>query len=184
MSILVHLFNIIIQLSQLPFTHILGSVKMRVPYLVPLLAASAAASEAAAAAAEKTEFTFSEYYGDVCKSKSKSYSWTGAVPLSATEKELDEPLNTYRGARFDDGDVIAIKSVCDFEGINCDGVDSDSPQRKEKELFKRTELSKKDQELTGSSYVLSANMDVIAFRTKYEKQWRHSYKVLLTGLTQ
>ena len=143
---------------------------MRVPYLVPLLGV---------AAAEKTEFTFSEFYGDVCRSKSKSYSWAGAVPLSSTEKELDVPLNTYRGARFDDGDVIAIKSLCHFDGINCDGVDADSPPRKEKLIFKRSELSKEDQELTGSSFLLSANMDVIAFRTKYEKQWRHSYKVRL-----
>ena len=27
-----------------------------------------------------------------------------------------------------------------------------------------------------SSYLLSANMDLVAFRIDYEKRWRHSYK--------
>jgi hypothetical protein len=29
---------------------------------------------------------------------------------------------------------------------------------------------------TSSSYTFSPNYELIAFRTKYEKQWRHSYK--------
>ena len=143
---------------------------MRLTHLVPFLACAAAQAEN-----EKTPLTFSEFYGDVCRPKSKSYTWTGAVPKSAIEKGLNVPLNTYRGARDDDGDVITIKSLCN-EGINCDLADYEI-QKKDKTIFTRSELDLDKQELTGNSYLLSANLDIIAFRTKYEKQWRHSYKV-------
>ena len=140
---------------------------MRLTHLVPFLTGAAALAD------EKTPLTFSEFYGDVCRPKSKSYTWTGAVPRSATEKELNVPLNTYRGARDDDGELITIKSLCN-EGINCDSAGE--IQKQDKTILERSKLGDK-QNLAGSSYVLSANLDIIAFRTKYEKQWRHSYKV-------
>ena len=67
---------------------------MRVKYFVPALAAGAAASES-----EKTPLTFSEFYGDTCKAKSKSYTWAGAVPIDEEAAKLTLPQNTYRGYR-------------------------------------------------------------------------------------
>ena len=68
-----------------------------------------------------------------------------------------------------------MKSLCN-SGINCDDVTSDGIRLADKIIFDRSELSEEHALLAGSSYILSANMDLIAFRTKYEKQWRHSYK--------
>ena len=66
---------------------------MRVKYFVPALAAGAAAKS------EKTPLTFSEFYGDTCKAKSKSYTWVSAVPIDEKAAQLSVPLNTYRGYR-------------------------------------------------------------------------------------
>ena len=66
---------------------------MRVKYFVPVLAAGAAAEN------EKTPLTFSEFYGDTCKPKSKSYTWTGSVPIDEEAAKLSVPQNTYRGYR-------------------------------------------------------------------------------------
>ena len=68
---------------------------MRVKYFVPALAAGAAA----ASETEKTPLTFSEFYGDTCKAKSKSYTWVGSVPIDEEAAGATVPQNTYRGYR-------------------------------------------------------------------------------------
>ena len=79
-----------------------------------------------------------------------------------------------------DEDIKPTNSDHDF-GTNCENLTpSLEYQTRTKTLFDLDNLSAvdkahlKDQPI--SSYYLSPDMDLVAFRIDYEKRWRHSYK--------
>ena len=129
---------------------------------------------------EKTSFNFTDLYGSEYGTKSKGYTWIGSIPLSEADYDSESPANTYRGTLTDDGDAITVKSLCEdsYSETYCKVEKNGEYRTAEKVLFKRSELSDENKLLIeGSSrFELSADMDIIAFRVNYEKQWRHSYK--------
>lgn len=137
--------------------------------------------------ADKTSFNFTNLYSSEFNHKSKSFRFASSVPLY-TQKDHDDmieminPRNTYRGALFNDGKIIKIQSLCDHEfGTNCENLTpSLEYQTRTKIIFDLDNLDPADKlhlkDNSISSYYLSPNMDLVAFRIDYEKRWRHSYK--------
>ena len=76
--------------------------------------------------------------------------------------------------------LIPFKSDDEF-GTNCNNLTpSLEYQTRTKIIFDLDNLDPADKvhlkDNSISSYYLSANMDLVAFRIDYEKRWRHSYK--------